>query len=788
MNQPVIPNYPPGFVIKVGSHQAKILKYLTSGGFAQIYSVEISPKDEYTNSNIACLKRVIVPNKSGLNVLRTEVDAMKLLKNNRHVVSYIDSNAAKSEFGNGSYEVFLLMEYCERGSLLDFMNTKLRERLQEQEVLNIMNQVCQGIAAMHKLLPPLIHRDIKIENVLISGDGLFKVCDFGSVCGIIRPPRNPQELQYVQHDVMKNTTAQYRSPEMIDLVKGFPIERKIRHLGSWCVALQIMLLHYTFREDREVAILNGRYQYPAYPIYSDRLKNVVRVLLSPHPVKRPNICQLLEEISKIQNIPCPIDNFYLERSRHQGAVSVMPVNFSRANTTQFTDQSAKETTAIRVGKEISPLKPQLSPIKSSYGPVLVMTKTTPNSFNSHHTPPPIGIVSNKTIAKPLYNSLEDGNNGLENHYLSSSVPAISYLANQHANDNIRNTTKLNIPAQNSTGSKNKTYVDSETQTLEEPSLQHTRILPHISTDRTDNTGNSIVSRLGVQLRNVITNDSSASSSIDTVQETGNSIKSAIESLKNSVSGMANNVKALSVENARNHLERLGSSYSIGSNNNIAKPNSAPIIPAVVTTHTSNSLKTAVSSPTHSELSDENELYDTLHLPDPKTSFQSPSPLKYAVDRKMKASIEKRVLNLLKNAEDSPVKKTAAGYGKYTKRPKMVSPTNPHYHLVRQNSVSQTPLILSARGSSGHPVVVPALINRDNDNGKYPAKSKAPPVVPKKPDHLRPKPPKKPAHLSSLKINKKHSTTVLNTPADLLSDTAVDELEKSFKQRYPSTVS
>lgn len=33
---------------------------------------------------------------------------------------------------------------------------------------------------MHSLPEPIIHRDLKIENLLISNDGIIKLCDFGS--------------------------------------------------------------------------------------------------------------------------------------------------------------------------------------------------------------------------------------------------------------------------------------------------------------------------------------------------------------------------------------------------------------------------------------------------------------------------------------------------------------------------------------------------------------------------------------------------------------------------------
>ncbi|KAK5780260.1 uncharacterized protein PWA37_000771 [Arxiozyma heterogenica] len=311
MNYPNLQVYSPGVNLTVGSHNVEILKYLTSGGFAQIYMVKILRSTQYLyESELACLKRVIVPNKAGLNVLRAEVDAMKLLRNNKYIVSYIDSHAARYPLQNGTYEVFLLMEYCEKGGLIDFLNSRLQNRLLESEVLDIMSQVSQGVATMHALKPPLIHRDIKIENVLISKNNEFKLCDFGSVCGRIRPPNNQQEFVYVQNDILKNTTAQYRSPEMVDLNRRIPIDEKS---DIWALGVFLYkLCYYTtpFEKIGENGILTSTFQFPSYPIYSDSLKLCISKMLIQDPRQRPNICQLIKEISKLQDVPCPIVNFY----------------------------------------------------------------------------------------------------------------------------------------------------------------------------------------------------------------------------------------------------------------------------------------------------------------------------------------------------------------------------------------------------------------------------------------------------------------------------------------------
>lgn len=49
-----------------------------------------------------------------------------------------------------------------------------------ETICRIFYQTCKAVAHMHSLQEPIIHRDLKIENLLISADGLIKLCDFGS--------------------------------------------------------------------------------------------------------------------------------------------------------------------------------------------------------------------------------------------------------------------------------------------------------------------------------------------------------------------------------------------------------------------------------------------------------------------------------------------------------------------------------------------------------------------------------------------------------------------------------
>lgn len=288
---PGAPNAPPGTFapgtkVQVGQHRVVIEKYLSEGGFAHVYVVRVPASGGKTET--AVLKRVAVPDKETLANMRTEVETMKRLKGHRHIVTYIDSHA--SQLKGGGYEVFLLMEFCDGGGLIDFMNTRLQNRLTEPEILKIFSDVAEGVASMHYLKPPLLHRDLKVENVLITkstSSRAYKVCDFGSAA----PPRpaatTAQEGRLVEDDVQRHTTMQYRSPEMIDVYRKQPIDEKS---DIWALGVLLYkLCYYTtpFEDQGQMAILNASFKYPNYPVFSDRMKKLIGQDLSQPCSRRP---------------------------------------------------------------------------------------------------------------------------------------------------------------------------------------------------------------------------------------------------------------------------------------------------------------------------------------------------------------------------------------------------------------------------------------------------------------------------------------------------------------------
>jgi AP2-associated kinase len=76
-------------------------------------------------------------------------------------------------------------------SVLSLMNARLvrGEWLRLPEILCIMCDVCEAVACLHQSHTPIVHRDLKVENILIDERQrpvCFVLCDFGSATNRVR--------------------------------------------------------------------------------------------------------------------------------------------------------------------------------------------------------------------------------------------------------------------------------------------------------------------------------------------------------------------------------------------------------------------------------------------------------------------------------------------------------------------------------------------------------------------------------------------------------------------------
>ena len=67
------------------------------------------------------------------------------------------------------------MELCAGGDLLNYVWK--RWKLKEEVAKYFFKQIISGIQYIHS--KNIIHRDIKLDNLLLDGDGKIKIADFG---------------------------------------------------------------------------------------------------------------------------------------------------------------------------------------------------------------------------------------------------------------------------------------------------------------------------------------------------------------------------------------------------------------------------------------------------------------------------------------------------------------------------------------------------------------------------------------------------------------------------------
>jgi serine/threonine protein kinase len=73
------------------------------------------------------------------------------------------------------------MEYASTTSLYSYLKSKPQRRLTEEEAKRVFRQCVEGVKYMHQI--NIVHRDLKLENILLDESKNIKIIDFGfSVC------------------------------------------------------------------------------------------------------------------------------------------------------------------------------------------------------------------------------------------------------------------------------------------------------------------------------------------------------------------------------------------------------------------------------------------------------------------------------------------------------------------------------------------------------------------------------------------------------------------------------
>jgi AP2-associated kinase len=378
-----------GKKFNVGRHTVIIEDVVAEGGFAIVFLVKGS------NGARLALKRMCVNNDKDLAVCKREINIVSNLTGHKNLIEFVDSSVSSSE--GGVHEVLLLMPY-HKVHVLQLMNDKISTGFSEAQVLEIFCDVCEGLARLHHCQTPILHRDLKVENILQADKGHYILCDFGSATAKVLDP-GVHGVTFVDEEIKKYTTLSYRAPEMIDVYNMHPITTKADIWALGCMLYKLCFFSLPFGEST-LAIQSANFTFPNNK-YSQNLHKLIRYLLTPSAADRPDIFQAASLAFQIAGKKCPIQNLH----------HVLVPSFSSLTLEtppkqkQETDTHCKETDKLPTqGLPVTPAKigallPQ-SPSHHSLTPAVPLdTKTSvaPRSRPKGHTsakgPLPLPIQS-----------------------------------------------------------------------------------------------------------------------------------------------------------------------------------------------------------------------------------------------------------------------------------------------------------------------------------------------------------------------------------------------------------
>lgn len=151
----------------------QIVTLLGQGGMGSTYSAV-----DLNNNHIVALKVVSLKESQDWKVLELFEREAQVLSSLNHpfIPNYIDYFSIDTPTDR---QFYLIQELVEGESLANLIKNGWITT--EEEVKNIAVQILEILSYIHQLNPPIIHRDIKPDNIIYREDGKVYLVDFGAV-------------------------------------------------------------------------------------------------------------------------------------------------------------------------------------------------------------------------------------------------------------------------------------------------------------------------------------------------------------------------------------------------------------------------------------------------------------------------------------------------------------------------------------------------------------------------------------------------------------------------------
>ena len=177
--------------------------------------------------------------------------------------------------------IYIIMEYCSKGTVQDLVTQM--NGLGEKDARQVVRQICLAVSYIHSL--GIAHRDLKLENIMLTDGGVVKLGDFG----FCRELANRELMQtqcgspiYAPPEIVEHKEYDGRKADMWSL--GVCIFAMVSGTLPWRDAKNLTNLFYD--------IQTARYHVPNH--FSALFKNLIHSLMHPLPDMRLTAQQVLD--------------------------------------------------------------------------------------------------------------------------------------------------------------------------------------------------------------------------------------------------------------------------------------------------------------------------------------------------------------------------------------------------------------------------------------------------------------------------------------------------------------
>ncbi|KAL0892397.1 hypothetical protein ABMA27_015518 [Loxostege sticticalis] len=286
-----------GQFVEIGNMKLRVKKVIAEGGFAFVFvAQDVSTGTEYA------LKRLMAADEQANKNIIQEISILKKLSGHPNVIKYIAASFIdKSKTSHGMGEYLLLTDLCSGGSLMEALQNR-GQAFPLPTILRVFYQTCRAVQHMHAQVPPIAHRDLKLENFLISNEGTIKLCDFGSATTDVYSP-NPSwsanQRNMLEENLAQFTTPMYRAPEMLDTWDNRKIDHSVDVWALGCILYTLCFMQHPFEDSAKLAILNGNYNLNPNDQRYKCFHEIISGCLTVNPEERLTINNVLERLAAI---------------------------------------------------------------------------------------------------------------------------------------------------------------------------------------------------------------------------------------------------------------------------------------------------------------------------------------------------------------------------------------------------------------------------------------------------------------------------------------------------------